>query len=108
VQFGDVIDQLHDHNVLPTPAPPNAPTFAAFEEGTDQVNHFDASGEDLGRGALIHQRRRRAMNGQPFIRSNRALFIHRFTGDVKKRGPSPLHLQHGDRSAGIRDFEATL
>ena len=59
VQFGDVVDQFHDDDGLADACAAERADFAAFEEWANQINDFDAGRQNLGRGGLIDQRRRR-------------------------------------------------
>ncbi len=71
VQFGNVVDQLHDDDGLAHAGAAEGADFAAFKKGTNQINDLDAGGQDLGRGGLIDQGRGGAMNGGNVSRKRR-------------------------------------
>ena len=90
--------------VLPTPAPPKAPTLPPFEEGADQVNHLDAGGQHLGGSGLVHQRRGRAVDGIALLRHHRAAFVHGVADDVEDAAHGGLADGHGNGRPGVENF----
>ena len=71
MQLGDVVDQFHDDDGLADAGAAERADFAALQERADQIDDLDAGGQHLRRSRLIHQGRRRAMNGVIFVRLNR-------------------------------------
>ena len=69
--------------VLPTPAPPNAPTLPPLVNGTDQIDDLDAGLKNRRARVLIGQLRRLAVNRITLRERNRAASIHRIARDVK-------------------------
>ena len=108
VQFGDVVDQFHDDDGLADAGAAERADLAALQEGTDQIDDLDAGGEHLRGGGLIHERRRRAMDGIIFVRLDRPAFVHRVAGHVEHAAHDAFADGHGDGRAGIDDFVAAL
>src|SRR5262249_48223532 len=75
MKFGDVVDQLHDDDSLAYARATKCANFAAFEEGTYQVDDFDTRGQDLWRSGLILERRRQTMNGIKFVGFDWSAFV---------------------------------
>ena len=108
VQFGDVVDQFHDDDGLADARAAERADFAALEEGADQVNDFDAGGQDLRRGGLVDQGRGGAVDGIAFLGDDRAAFVHRVADDVEDAAHDGLADGHGNGGAGVGDFVAAL
>src|SRR5262249_4798645 len=101
MELGDVIDQLHDDNGLAYSGAAECSHLATLEEGTNQVNHLDASGKNLGRGRLLYQRRRWTMDRIVLVGFDGATVIHRISCDVE-------HPAHNTFANGNRDGCATV
>ena len=87
--------------VLPTPAPPNAPTLPPFVEWTNEIDDLDACFQDLCRCVLLRERRRRPMDWVTLGVVNRAAIINRIASDVKKPTENAFAYWYGDRTASI-------
>lgn len=72
--------------VLPTPAPPKAPIFAAFQERADEVDYFDARFQHFRAGGLLVQRRSAAVNAFHARAGESAAFVHGFTQHIEDGG----------------------
>ena len=106
--FGDVIDQLHDHDRLADARAAERADFAALGEGTDEVDDFNAGLEDVGLHVLVGQLRRLAVNRVTLRERNRPAIIDRIAGHVKDAAQRPLAHRHGDRAAGVGHGHAAL
>ena len=62
MELGDVVDQFHDDDRLAHAGAAERADLAALQEGADQINDFDAGGEHLRRGRLVHEWGRRAVD----------------------------------------------
>ena len=94
--------------VLPTPAPPNAPTLPPFVKGQIKIDDLDAGLEDRRLHVLVGQLRRLAMNRVALRESDRAAIINRIAGDVKNAAQRPLTDRDGNRAARVGDRHAAL
>ena len=94
--------------VLPTPAPPNAPTLPPLVNGADQVDHFNSGLKNLRFDVLIRERRRGPMNRIPFCELNRAFVIDRIAGNIENASESSLAYWHGDGATGVVHFHPAL
>ena len=108
VELGDVVDEFHDDDGLADARAAEGADFAALEKGADQVNDFDAGGQDLGRGGLVHQGRSGAVDGIAFLGDDRAAFVHRVAHDVEDAAHDGVADGHGNDGAGVGDFVAAL
>src|SRR5436190_16192538 len=108
VQCCDIVDQLHNDDRFAYASAAKRPYFAAFEEGTDQVNDFDTGSEHLWRSGLIHQRWGRAMNRVKLIRLYGALLVHGFTRDIEHPPHDSLADGHRYRGAFIDNLQPAL
>ena len=108
MQLGDVVDQFHDDDGLADTGAAERADFSALQKGTDQVNDLDAGGEHLRGGRLVHERRRRAMNGIVFVGLDRPSFVHRIADHVEHAPHDAFTDGHGNGRAGVDDFEAAL
>src|SRR5205823_1787035 len=103
-----IVDQLHDDNGFADTCATKRADFAPFEKWTDQVDDFDAGGQHLRRGALIHERRGGTMNGEALFCFDRTLLIHWLASDVEYPAHDALTYWHRNGSAGISHFETAL
>ena len=87
VQLRDVVDQLHDHHGLADAGAAERADLAALQERADQVDHLDAGRQHLRRGRLVHERRRRAVNGIVLLGLNRPALVDRGSGHVEDYVP---------------------
>ena len=115
MQFGNVVDQLHDHNCLADARATKRAHLAALQERAYEVNHLDASAEHLRCGRLILQLRSQTVNGVVnvvsigvFIRLHGALFVHGIAGHVKHAAHHPFTYGHADRLSIVGDVHAAF
>ena len=103
MEFGDVVDQLHDDDGLADACATERADFAALQERADQIDDLDAGGEHL-RARWIDRPSggAGAMNGITFVGLDRALLVHRLAGDIEHAAHDAFADRHGDRRAGIR------
>ena len=85
--------------VLPTPAPPNAPTLPPFEKRTNQVDDLNAGCEDCVAVDCAHETRRLTMDGIVSSRLNRSALIHRVASYIEDSAQNGLADRHGDGPA---------
>jgi hypothetical protein len=92
--------------VLPTPAPPNAPIFAALEERADQVNDLDAGLEHFLVSALLVKQRRGPVNGHARLFADGAEIVHRLADDVNHAAQRLFAHGHADGGAQVDGLHA--
>src|SRR5207248_905246 len=98
VALRDVIDQFHDHDRLADAGPAERADLAAFRKRADEIDDFDAGLENLSRGVLLDQRRRRTMNRITLGERNRTAIVDRIAGDVENPSERPLSYRHCNRA----------
>jgi hypothetical protein len=108
VQFRDVIDQFHDDDGLADACATERTDLATLQEGADQVDDFDAGGQNLRAGGLVHERRGGAMDGKILVRFHGALLVHGLAGHVEHAAHDGFTHWHRNRSAGVNNFHAAL
>ncbi len=109
VLLGDVVDQLHDDDGLADAGTTEGADLAALGERADQVDDLDAGLEDLGRGVLLDQGRRRAVNRVALsrVRPRRARPpASPVTLKMRPRTPSPTGTVIG--RTGVGELHAAL
>ena len=106
VELRDVVDQLHDDDGLADARAAERADLAALEERADQIDHFDAGREHLGRRGLIRERRRRTMDRVVLVGLDRTAFVDRRARDVEDAAHDAVADGHGDRSARVGDRAA--
>ena len=80
--------------VLPTPAPPNAPTLPPFVKGQIEIDDFDSGLENRRACILIGQLRRFAMNRIAFGEFHRSEIIDRIARDIENAAECSLAHRH--------------
>ncbi len=83
MRLGDVVDQFHDDNGLAHSSSSECPDLSSFDEGANQVDHFDAGFENVGFGVLLEERRSLPVNGSGFLVPAWSQVIYGVTRDVK-------------------------
>jgi hypothetical protein len=104
VALGDVVDQLLNETVLPTPAPPKRPILPPLHERGEQVDDLDAGDEDLRLGRLVDIFRGRLVDGAALLRPHRAGLVYRLADDVHDAAERLLAHRNRDRLAGVGDL----
>src|SRR5262245_34752329 len=99
MELGDVVDQLHDDHGLTYTGAAKRSDLAAFQKRTDQVNHLNAGGKHLWGSRLVHEFRRRAMDGITLLRADRSAFVDRVATYVEDPSQDPFSDGHGDGRA---------
>ena len=94
--------------VLPTPAPPNAPTLPPLRNGQMQIDDLDAGREHLGRGRLVGERRRRAVDRVVLLGHDGPALVDGVPGHVEDASHDARADRHRDRAAGVGDLDAAL
>ena len=94
--------------VLPTPAPPNAPTLPPLRNGQIRSMTLMPVVEHLRRRRLVDERRRRAVDRVALLRLDRPALVHRVAGDVEHAAHHAVADRHRDRPAGVGDLDAAL
>src|SRR5262249_9373098 len=108
VELSDVIDQFHyDYSFADAGAAESA-HFAALQEGTDQVDDFNAGGKHLRGSRLVGQRRRLAMDRIVFLRFNRPPLVDRISRHIKHPSHDAFADGHGYRAAAVYDLKAAF
>ena len=77
VLLGDVADELLDDDRLAHAGAAEDADLAALGEGRDEVDDLEAGLEDLGRGGLLLERGRGAVDGVALLGVDRALVVDR-------------------------------
>src|SRR6266498_204621 len=108
VQFGDIVDQFHDYDGLADAGAAEGPDLASLQEWTDEVDDFDAGGQDLRAGGLVLQRRGQAMARVILVRLKGALLVNRRAGHVENAAHRAFADRHGDGRAAVGDFHAAF
>ena len=108
VQLGDVVDQLHDDDGFPHAGPTERADLAAFQEGTDQIDHLDTRGEHLRGGRLVRQRRGRAVDRIVLLCLDRPAFVDRGAGHVEHATQDPVADRHADWRPAVLDLVSAL
>jgi hypothetical protein len=103
MEFGDVVDELHDDDGLADPGTTERAHLAALQEGADQIDDFDTGREHLWRRRLVHERRRRAMDGIVLLRRDGSAFVHRLSGHVEHAPHHTIPDRHRDGTAAVGD-----
>ena len=92
VLLGDVADELLDDDRLAHAGAAEDADLAALGEGRDEVDDLDARLEHLGRGGLVLERGRRAVDGVARLRLDGALAVDGLAEHVEhaaqRRGPT--------------------
>ena len=78
------------NTVLPTPAPPNRPRFAAALERHQHIDGLDPRLEDLGFGGTPRQRWRGSMDGAPLDIRRRRLAVDGVPENVEHARENPF------------------
>jgi len=106
VRLGDVVDQFLDQHRLAHAGAAEQADLAALQVGRQQIHNLDAGDKDFGRGRLVFEARRIAVDGVEFLRVHRPALIDRLADNVddatQRFGPD----RHTDRRAGIGHFLA--
>ena len=109
VCLGDVVDQLHDHDRLADARTTEHAALAALEQRADEVDDFDAGGEDFRVGRLLGELRCRAVDRRTEVRvGDRCVFIDEVAGDIENAAKNLFADRHGDRLAGVGEGHAAL
>ena len=103
---GDVADQLGDDDRLADAGAAEDAGLAALGEGGDQVDDLDAGLEDLDRGRLLLEARRRAVDRILGRRVDRARLVDRLADDVEDAAERLRADRHGDRAARVLHHRA--
>src|SRR3954447_13117970 len=108
MQLGDVVNEFHDHDGFTHASAAERTDLAAFQKGTDEINDLDTRGEDLGRGRLIHECRRLAMDWVVLVGRDRPAFIDGIAAHVKYSPHYSFPYQHGYGCAIVDRFVTAL
>ena len=109
VCFGDVVDELHDHDRLADARATEHAALTALEQRADEVDDLDAGGKDFRGGRLLGERWCRAMDWRAEIRvGDRCVFIDEVAGDIEDATKNLFADRHGDRFAGVGEGHAAL
>jgi hypothetical protein len=108
VEFGNVVDQFHDHHSLAHAGTPEGADLAAFQERANQVDDLDPGRQDLWRSRLVFERWSRPVNRIEFICLYRSAFIHGVARHIEHAAHDPFAHRHGDGLARIRNLQAAL
>ena len=106
VVHGDVVDHFHHDDGLAHAGAAEHAHLAAPGEGHQQVDNLDAGFQHLNRGVLIHEGRRRAVNGIHVFGIHRAHAVHRAAHDVEHPAQGLGAHRHHDGVTGIFDGHA--
>ena len=101
VAFGDVVDEFHNDDGLADASTTEGSDLAAFGEGADEVDDFDAGFEDLGGGVLIGEGGGFAVDGIALFDLGWVLVIDGVAGDVEDAAEDAFTDRNGDGSAGV-------
>ena len=104
--LGHVVDQFHDHNGLAHAGAAEQSDLSALEKWLDQVDDLHAGLKHLRLGRLLVKRRRRAMDGQPLGRLDRAKLVHRLADHVHHAAQRLFAHRHRDRPAQVERLHA--
>ena len=80
--------------------------LAALQVGRQQVDHLDAGDQDLGRGRLLLEGRRVAVDRVALRRVDRTLLVDRLADHVQDAAERLRPDRHGDRAAGVHHLLA--
>ncbi|GAF25605.1 transcriptional regulators [Moorella thermoacetica Y72] len=108
VFIGDVADEFHDEDRLADPGAAEEADLAALGVGRQEVDHLDASLQDLGRRLLLFKGGRRPVNGQPLGGFYRSLVVNGFSQDVKEPSQGSPAYRYGDWLAGVNGLHPSL
>ena len=106
--LGDVVDEFHDNDGLADARTTERTDLATLRERADEVDHLDASFEDLSGRILVGQRWSLAMNAIALGGLWRGLIIHGVAGDVENTTEHFFADWNSDRAAGVGDIHAAL
>ena len=102
----DVVDQLLDQHGLADAGAAEEAGLAAAGVGLEQVDHLDPGLEHLGRGRLILERRRLAVNRPALLRLDRTQRVDRLAEDVEQAPEGGGPDRHRDRLAAVLRLHA--
>ena len=104
MQLGNVVDQFHDDHGLAHTSAAKGADLSAFQKGTDQVDDLDAGGQHLRRRRLLHECRRRTVNGIVLLRLDRSAFVDRVAANIEHPPHYAFPDRHGNGRAGVDDL----
>jgi len=101
MRLGDVVDQLLDQHGLADAGAAEQPDLAALQVGRQQIDDLDAGDQDLGRGRLVLEGRRGAVDRVARGRVDRATLVDRVADHVHDAPERLRPDRHRDRRSGI-------
>ena len=94
--------------VLPTPAPPNAPTLPPFRKGQIKSMTLMPVASTCGEVDWSTSRGAGRWIGIIFLRLDRPAFVHRVAAHIEDAAHHAFADGHGNGRAGVDDFVAAL
>ena len=108
MEFGNVVDQLHDHNSLAYTCTTKRTDFTALQEGADQINDLDTGSQNFGSCGLIDQSRSGTMDRIIFVSLEWTSIVHWLSGHVENASHDSVTDGHRDGSAGVLNIKAAF
>mmetsp|Transcript_56200 Transcript_56200/g.99315 ORF Transcript_56200/g.99315 Transcript_56200/m.99315 type:complete len:236 (-) Transcript_56200:2-709(-) len=106
VSFGNIVDQLHNHDGLADTGTAEQTDLATFRVRLNKINNLDASREHLLLSRLLGEDWGLLVDGIILLRVNRATLIDGFANDVHDAAKRALANWNRDRLAHVNNFLA--
>ncbi len=104
----DTSDHFLDDDGLTDTCTTEESNLTTADKRAEQVDDLNACFEDFCFGVEFNKLRRRLVNRTRILGINRAKLVDRFTQKVEHATEHAFADGHGDRSAGVGHFHATL
>merc|ERR1719320_996230 len=101
MSLGHVVNQLHDEDSLADPGTTKQTNFSSFSIRSQQVDHLDASDEDLLFHAHLFECRCLGMNSLPLVSRDRTSLINRITNNIDDSAQSFRPNRNHDRITSV-------